>query len=435
MARRLTTILLPILLGACAEAGPPRGPNVLLLTVDTLRTDMLEPYGDAAPISPSLARLAADAVVFDDAWSGSSWTLPSLASLHTGLSSTAHGCWEFSDALDWKFTTLAERFTAAGWDTAAVVNHVFLGRKHGLGQGFVVYDDELVEDFGKSHEAITSDSVSDRGLAFLEAKAAADDGRPWLLWLHYFDPHDVYQLHAAYAPTFGSESDLERYRGEIAWTDEHLGRVLDALDRLGLADDTIVAMTADHGEEWEEHGSTGHGHTLYRELVRVPLLFRLPGADPRRVDARVSTLDVGPTLLDAAGLDPLPGATGLSLMPWLVGGELEPRPILTEVGRSAQKRMAAVGEGEWKLVWREHDDSVELYNTEADPDETTDLAAANPELVTRLRARLDELRQVARARAPVTLESDSVGAGLGDAERRALAELGYVEEDESEDRP
>ncbi|MEO0652019.1 MAG: sulfatase-like hydrolase/transferase, partial [Planctomycetota bacterium] len=150
-----TASLLASCLAACDATPLPEGPNVLLLTVDTLRADMLGPYGDRAPISPALDALAHQAVVFDDAWSGSSWTLPSLASLHTGLHSSVHGAWEFSDRLDWDFDTLAERFTAAGYDTAAVVNHVFLGRKHGLNQGFVHYDDELVEDFGKSHEAIT----------------------------------------------------------------------------------------------------------------------------------------------------------------------------------------------------------------------------------------------------------------------------------------
>ncbi|MHC4894826.1 MAG: sulfatase, partial [Planctomycetota bacterium] len=281
----------------CSGDPLPTGPNVLLLTVDTLRADMTEPYGDAAPISPALQELAAGAVVFEEAWSGSSWTLPSLASLHTGLHSSVHGAWQFSDVLGWDFDTLAERLTAAGWDTAAVVNHVFLGRKHGLNQGFVHYDDELVEDFGKSHEAITSDTVSDRGIAWLEAKASADDGRPWFLWLHYFDPHEVYQRHDRYAPTFGDETDLERYRGEIAWTDEHLGRVLASLETLGLAEDTVVVLTADHGEEWEEHGGLGHGHTLYGELVRVPLVIRAPGVEPARIAERVSTLDVAPTVL------------------------------------------------------------------------------------------------------------------------------------------
>ena len=417
----------------CSGDPLPTGPNVLLLTVDTLRADMTEPYGDAAPISPALQELAAGAVVFEEAWSGSSWTLPSLASLHTGLHSSVHGAWQFSDVLGWDFDTLAERLTAAGWDTAAVVNHVFLGRKHGLNQGFVHYDDELVEDFGKSHEAITSDTVSDRGIAWLEAKASADDGRPWFLWLHYFDPHEVYQRHDRYAPTFGDETDLERYRGEIAWTDEHLGRVLASLETLGLAEDTVVVLTADHGEEWEEHGGLGHGHTLYGELVRVPLVIRAPGVEPARIAERVSTLDVAPTVLKLTGVEPLSGTGGRSLGALLDGREGRRGPILTEVGRSEAKRMAAIGDGRWKLLWHEHDNEAELFDLETDPGEQRDVAALHPDEVERLFELLLATRKAAIETAPL-LADETARASLGAAERQALADLGYVEDDEEEDQ-
>ncbi|MEO0650170.1 MAG: sulfatase-like hydrolase/transferase, partial [Planctomycetota bacterium] len=277
------------------------------------------------------------------------------------------------------------------------------------------------------------DTVSDRGVAWLEAKAAAHDGRPWLLWLHYFDPHEVYQLHEAYAPVFGSETDLERYRGEIRWTDEHLGRVLTALEASPFAERTVVALTADHGEEWEDHGELGHGHTLYRELVRVPLLLRAPGLASGRVAERVSLLDLAPTLLDLCGLPPLEGIGGRTLRPLASAPSSEGidrarGAVLAEVGRSKSQRMAAVGAGDWKLVWHEQDDRFELFDVRSDPLEQRDLSALRPDDVERLHRDLLRLRAEALLDAPLVADEDAAGAGLGAAERSALAELGYVDD-------
>ncbi|QDU69260.1 sulfatase [Engelhardtia mirabilis] len=406
--------------------GVPAGPNVLLITVDTLRADYLEPYGSAPPSSPALAEFAAGATVFDEAWSTCSWTLPSLASLHTGLHSSAHGCWQFDSRLDWRADTLAERFAAGGWDTAGIVNHVFLGRKHGLNQGFVNYDDELVKDFGPSHQAVTSETVSDRGVEFIEAKATADDGRPWFLWLHYFDPHAAFKFHPAQSPAFGTEEDQDLYRGEIAFTDFHIGRVLDALAEQGLDSDTVVVVIADHGEEWNEHGRRGHGHNLHRETLRVPLIVRVPGAEPRRVATRVSNVDVAPTLLELAGLEDLPGGSGRSLVPLLEGEALEDVPALAELGRRGPERQTSLGSGQWKLILHEPEGRAELYDVQADPDESRDLAAERPRIVEQLTAELRARREAAIVSAPLDLEA-SESVQLGGAERAGLEALGYVE--------
>ena len=421
-------VLAPLLLGAVGLSGcsdePSSRPNLLLLTVDTLRADHLEPYGAQAPISPNVAALARDSVLFEDAWSSSSWTLPALASLMTGRHTTGHGCWNFRSRLGFEHDTLAERLTAVGYDTAAVVSHVFLAHKYGLSQGFVDYDDELILSREKSHEAITSQEVSDRGIAYLQHKAAAADGRPWFLWLHYFDPHYRYRAHEREAAVFGDEDDHALYRGEIAFTDRHMGRVLDALERLRLADDSIVVLTADHGEEWLDHGGLQHGHTLYRELVRVPLLVRAPGLAPRRAEERVSLIDLAPTLLDLLGVDPLAESPGRSLLPALHGRSLADVPVLAELGVNARRPQVALGLGRHKLIVHEAEDRAELYDLAEDPLESRDVAEERPDVVESM---LDELSALRGGLDAAPVESGVESISLGRAERVRLEALGYTE--------
>ena len=286
---------------SCTESNAePKRPNILLITVDTLRADHLQPYGYDRPTSPKLAQLAQSAMVFEDAQSSAPWTLPSLASLMTGLPSAAHGCRSFYSSLAPSYGTLAEQLLAGGYDTAAVVSHVFLGRPYGLHQGFVHFDDELVLEMTRSDEVISSVAVSDKGLAFLDAKAAAGEQEPWFLWLHYFDPHSVYQAHPDQVGTFGSKRPVDLYDGEIAFTDQHIGRVLSGLEGLGFDDDTVVVFTADHGEEFRDHGGVDHGHTLYQEQLHLPLIIRVPGEEPGRHPGMVRSIDLPATILDLA---------------------------------------------------------------------------------------------------------------------------------------
>lgn len=411
---------------ACGGSAPEPETNLLLITIDTLRADVLQPYGEERPTSPGLLAFAEDAVIFEEAHASSSWTLPTLSSLHTSLLSSSHGAWTFQSRLPGSAVTLAERLLLAGYDTAAVIQHVFLGRRYGLNQGFVHYDDELVDDFEKSHEAITSEEISRRGLDFLEGKAATDDDRPWFLWMHYFDPHAVYQRHEEEARVFGDSTDYELYRGEVAWTDKHLGPVLASLEELGLADNTIVVVTADHGEAFEEHGVGGHGKNLYRETVRVPLMMRVPGVEARRVPGFVSMLDVKPTLLELLGLPRPNELAGRSLAPVFDGGSVAARPVVSELARKPNRRAASLIEDGYKLIWEIDAERQQLFDLTEDRLEQRDLSNAAPRLLERMTKRLNSLRESARE---VALEDDGLGVETSDAELKALQALGYAEDE------
>jgi len=369
----------------CTPAAPKR-PNVLLITIDTLRADHLGTYGYPRPTSPEIDAFAARSTVFENAHSSSSWTLPSLASIHTSLLSTTHGCWKISSRLEPEFTTAAEVLRDAGYDTAMVACHIFLSAQYGLQQGFSHVDDELVRPPSDAAEAISSPGVTERGVRFLERKAAAAEESPWFLWLHYFDPHDSYLPHEGFSEKFGTVEEIDLYDGEIAFTDHYVGMVLRKLAELGLEDDTIVVITSDHGEEFGEHGFKRHGYSLYQEAVRVPLVIKVPGAAARRIPEVVGNVDVLPTLLEACDLElaKVQGAScaheleGRSLLGAIRGtSALSEGQVVAEVRWHDGQDLRMMREGPWKLI---EDQSVKqqrnqsaLYDLAADPREATDV--------------------------------------------------------------
>lgn len=408
-ARRCALVLGLALATACAPDAPKR-PNVLLITIDTLRADHLGAYGYARPTSPKIDAFAARSTVFENAHSSASWTLPSLSSIHTSLLSTTHGCWKISSRLEPEFTTAAEILRDVGYDTAMVACHIFLSAQYGLQQGFTHVDDELVRPPSDAAEAISSPGVTERGVRFLERKAAAKDESPWFLWLHYFDPHDTYLPHEGFSETFGIVEEIDLYDGEIAFTDHYVGLVLQRLAELGLEDETIVVITSDHGEEFGEHGFKRHGYTLYQEAVRIPLVVRVPGAASGRVPEVVGNVDVLPTLLEACGIElkSVQGATcaheleGRSLLGAIRGTRaLEPREVVAEVRWHDGQDLRMVRDGAWKLIEDQSKDQTRdqsaLYDLGADPAEATDLRES----------------AAARAKALQDLVLHRLGRGLG----------------------
>ena len=420
---------------------PPR--NLLFIAVDTLRADHLGAYGYGRDTSPRIDAFLESAVTFDDAHSSSSWTLPAFASMMTGLHSSSHGCWKINSVLGQANTTLAEVLAEAGFATAGVVSHVFLRAERGLAQGFESWNEELVFAMNESHEAISSPPLTERALTLLDELADAD--RPWFLFVHYFDPHSVYHAHPRFP--FGADA-IGRYDSEIAFTDEHVGRLLDRLGELDLEDETIVVFVADHGEEFGDHGRIGHGETLFVEVARVPMAIRVPGYTPRRVSDTVSVVDLMPTLLevldvrDAAGS----GVSGRNLVPLLSGADGRGPGRLLE--SRLDKRLDADLEGwvtpRWKLIV-EREKNVQrapdgrlpaptaergsvrrvlLFDRAADPKERTDLTENRPEIVDRLRKRIEAAVAEARASA-VDLETVDVGAD----ERARLRDLGYLDDE------
>lgn len=409
-------------------------PNLLLIAVDTLRADHLGTYGYERPTSPEIDRFFETATVFEEALSSSSWTLPSFASLMTSVYPSTHRCWRFDTPLDASFTTLAEVLGEQGWHTAAVVSHMFMASTYGLSKGFADYDESLVFDLTKSHQQISAPPVTQRALAFLDQQASSDD--PWFLWLHYFDPHWLYLRHEGISDEFGARM-IDLYDGEIVLTDRHIGRVLRKLDELGLADNTIVAFVADHGEEFGDHGGAQHGKTLYREVTRVPFAMRVPGVAASRVKAPVSVVDFMPTILDLLNVpSPETPMVGRSLQGVMQGEPLDDRDLLLQVQlRSEEVRLNGLVADQWKLVVTRplqsgEEGTVELFDRLADPRELRDVSEEHPGVVRALRERLAaEIAQgeelAARFSSPSQLE-------LSVEELQGLRALGYVGDREVE---
>lgn len=413
------------LAGCSPEPEVARPKNLLVLAVDTLRADELGAYGASPSRTPNLDRLAARSVVFDYAKSHASWTLPSFASMLTSLYTSTHGCWTFEEKLSESFLTFPERFQDAGFATHGVASHIFFNELYGLQQGFDSFDDELAHK--RTEEGwlpVTSPIVSEKGMAWLEGRGGSDE--PWLLWLHYFDPHLPYLDHENGMRENSGRDERARYRSEIGFTDGQVGRVLDKLEELGMAEDTVVLFVSDHGEAFYEHeGIRRHSYSLYAEELRVPLFLHVPGLDARHVAEPVRTVDLAPTLLALFGLgreDDLP-MQGESLVPAMLGQEHRSKPLLAELRLKDGFHANGLVQGRWKLIERPEAGTFELYDIEADPLEMRDVAGEHPdrvrELEAQMRAQIERAREVGEifeGDGPVTLTPE---------QREHIEDLGY----------
>ena len=430
--------------GAAAWAlwpsGPPPDPpaNVVLIVVDTLRADRLGAWGHPHPTSPRIDALASEGIRFSQATSQAPWTTPSVAALMTSQYPASLGITSERSALPDEATTLAEVLRASGRATGAVVSHTFCSSDWRFDQGFDAFDEANIA----GHHAASSAGVTDAGLAFLDEH----QGEPFFLWLHYFDPHFAYLLHPDHdvAPTQDYDgtvvsgmpipdlnrlrragmdpadlAEIERfYDSEIAWTDHQIGRILDRLADLGIRDDTMVILTADHGEEFLDHGLLGHGKTLYQELVHVPLIIDCPWWRPGVVEQPVANVDVFPTVL--ACLDqPIPEG--------LVGQALGPDPPNHLVfSQTAKKRkLAMVREGDLTVIahLKGERPRFEMYDLAEDPGQRRDLARQGGRDLERLARRVLELQAASESllAPPVQVEVDP-------SLQEQLEQLGYVGE-------
>ena len=300
----------------------PASVNVVLITIDTLRADRIGPYGFKGVPTPALDALASDGVVFEQSTAVVPLTLPSHASLLTGLLPGHHGIHDNGTAaLGQDRETLAERFKEAGFATGGFLGAWVLESRFGMGQGFDRYSDRF--ETGRYERRAAA--VVDDATAWIDTvtSAGAGAGR-FFAWLHLFDPHQPY---AAPEP-WGSRYRAEPYLGEIAYTDEQIGRLVAHLRARGLMQRTVVAVTADHGESLGEHSEWGHGFFIYDSTMAVPLIVRTPWSLRGRSRTQVSGVDVLPTLLDLAALTPQPDIDGGSLLRAL----LDPR---VELGHAA----------------------------------------------------------------------------------------------------
>jgi arylsulfatase A-like enzyme len=317
-----------------APGAAPSPPNVLLISLDTLRADAVGAYGARFPTTPRIdADLVRRGTLFEQAIAPFPLTLPSHLSIMTGLYHRTHGVRRLGEALAPSMTTLASALRSAGYATAAFTEDGFLFAESGVDRGFGLYD----ENKAAQGTGLVSETFG-RGIAWLRAHA----DRRFFLFLHTYQVHAPYYPPEAYRSLFadigtlpsGVERDRLRYLQETRVADDAVGQVLDALDELGLARDTLVVLLADHGEEFLEHGQRFHGYQLYEETLRVPLVLRWPGHVPAgaRVAGIVSLVDVMPTILHLAQA-PAPRMDGMSLVPLLPPGELALRsPVFSEAG-------------------------------------------------------------------------------------------------------
>ena len=401
-------------------------PSVLLISIDTLRADRLGSYGYAAAATPILDRLAARGLRFEQAATVAPLTLPAHASLLSGTFPTFHGVRDNgSFYLGDELTTLAESLSARGYRTGGFVGAFVLDRRWGIAQGFDHYFDGF--DLSRYDMAAGLDAaqrpgseVVDQTLAWLAEGSAQDPERPFLAWMHLYDPHSPYTPPDPYRTRFPPTMQ-GAYDAEIAATDAQVGRLLDYLESVGRLDRTLVVVVADHGESLGEHGEQQHGFFVYDAAVRIPLIVAGPGVPARVVSDQVRIVDVMPTILDLVGVETPPAVQGVSLMP-LARGEALDLLAFSETWypryHYGWSELSAVKDGRYKFIAAPR---RELYDTASDPGETTDLAASNPRMADALERGLRDIV----ARTTTTAVPQQPRTVEPEVEERLRA-LGYV---------
>ena len=409
--------------GEVSGKAPGKAPNIVLLTLDTTRADHLGSAGWTFASTPNLDALASRGVRFDRCDSAAPITLPSHATILSGLYPPRHGMRDNGTfVLAAAVPTLAERLAAGGYDTAAVVSAVVLARRHGLDQGFRIYDDDLGAGLsaGTAVEERQAEATTSAALT-----ALASLRPPFFLWVHYYDPHEEYRPPTRFADAARGPNRL--YDGEISYMDSEIGRLLAALPAA-----TVVAAVGDHGEMLGEHGELTHGLLPFAGARRVPLLLAGPGIPGARVsDCLTRTADLAPTLLELAGLAPPSDLDGESLVPDLAdpAGSAGSAAACSRV--SYTESFLPYYAYKWYPLRTLSDDRAlylqapkpALFRLDGDPSEALDLAAAEPELVRLWGSRLERLLAAAGERLD---EARSPQATLDEEQRRQLASLGYL---------
>jgi len=419
----------------------PEDASVVLITLDTTRADHLSCYakpkaapglsagrqGAPAPSAaaggartPHLDALAARGVRFAHATAQVPLTLPSHACIMTGAYPPVHGLRDMGGfVLDKTHPTIASIAHSAGFETAAFVGSRVLSKQFGFANGFTTYDDDIK---GQTEEGLPgifperrASVVTDRALQWLRKSG----GRPFVLWVHYYDPHAPYAPPEPYRRTYAG--DL--YSGEIAYMDEQVGRLLDGIQKLGLGGRTLIVAMGDHGESLGEHGELTHGVFLYDSTLHVPLIVAGPGVPAGKViDEQVRSIDVMPTVLGFLKLSPGKETQGVSLWPLIERGSRVPTDSAyletiyprTYLGWSD---LRGVRTDKWAFILAPR---PELYDLESDPGEANNVAAAHAEVARALQAKMWNLTGLRSG------SEELVPSALDEHTREQLKALGYV---------
>lgn len=462
---------------ALGSPGPPRG--VILVVADTLRSDHLDAWGYERSTSPILTRLAQSGVLFADNISQGAWTKVAISSILSSLYPTTHGIYDISHRLPASVTTLAEVFREAGYATFHTSSVTFSGRNSNLQQGVeVLHERSSIEDLDE-YRSKTARVYVDRLLPWLDTHRDV----PFFVFLHVFDPHSPFRPFDPYDRRWLSDVDVGRHeedldkvaevvdvfhglptaeelrkagnvdadafvRAEKAWydgsiraMDAEIRRIVEKLDELDVLEDTLLAFVADHGEEFLEHGRHWHGHSVYGEMINVPMWLRWPRVVPagRVVDRTTQSIDLMPTLLELTQL-PIPEqAQGRSLVPLMAGDD--PARFGWEGGPAFSERKDPPGEESegspdaytvildgWKLIWnverRDERPEFELFDHRTDPLNLDDVAEAHPERVAELRPLIESWRESAEAG---RVGDEDLEQSLSPEELEELRSLGYVD--------
>jgi arylsulfatase A-like enzyme len=445
--------------------------NVVLVSLDTLRADRIGAYGNPHGMTPNLDGFASQATSFEHAYAHFPNTLGSHASLFTGRYPSQHGLkTSYLNAFGPEVTSLARAFEGSGYATAGFTENAFVSSDFGFGFGFERYHNGPENDPDERFPG-RSEATFQRGIEWLEQRPKA----PFFLFLHTYDVHQPYMPKGArieqvmadqgaeYEGRFEKycgglveiaynartlelgEEDLRQierlYDAEVVELDAQVGQLLSELKRLDLDASTLVVLLSDHGEEMNEHGLIGHGESLFDEVMRVPLMFRLPGVVPaaKRVAPRIGLIDVGPTIAELAGIDP-PFAPGpqRSRASWILGepDASEAGPVFAELSKSTsacegEERgsfrtcavdLLSIRDAEYTYLHAATTGEEMLFRFPADSAEQHDVAAELPEVAARYRQLADDYRAQMRQSKPATREVD-----IDPSTRDKLKALGYAE--------
>lgn len=407
----------------------PSGPNVLLIVADALRADHLGCYGYGRPISPCIDKFAAESLVFEEAWSNSPWTKPSMGTVFTSLFPHEHQAFYWTDDLPDECLTLAEVFRNRNYATFVMQTNPSISEKHNFKQGFQYYQERIQE----KGEIVTS--------AFL-SWLKKHRKKPFLAYLHYMDTHVPYDAPQEFSQIFGLEEDstlnpgqfktfdirvlgeiglspedkhrlVNLYDGAVKYFDNNFETIVDNLKKLRISNKTIIILTSDHGEEFWEHDGFAHGHSLYNELLRVPLIIGFPSHLPaKRIKSRVQLLDLFPTILETARIDNNFELRGKQLLsPALNNKRIDDEAFIEAILFGAEKK--GVVKGRWKLIentgekkfdtfetlgdltkyrYPEYKKGFELYNIDQDSSEKNNLINEYPQIANELKKLLLKFR-------------------------------------------
>jgi arylsulfatase A-like enzyme len=445
-------------------AAPANAPNIILLMVDTLRADRLGAYGYAKAKTPHMDSLATEGVRGARGFAQASWTRPSVATIFTALYPSSHGAIHKADILPDRVETIAEALTKGGYWASGFPNNINVTAAFNFQQGFdeftylapelffwadepaaklTIYNGlRLVRERFFARRVIVynyyqpAEVVVDRAVEWLDGPNARKG--PFFLYLHFMDPHDPYFVHpydgVGYArvanpnpPADVAQKYSDLYDGEIAYLDAQVGRLIDDLKKRGLYDKTLIVLTADHGEEFHEHGGWWHGTTLYDEQTHVPILMKpvAGGARGTVIEELTTSLDIAPTMLAAAGL-PIPPVMQGHALP-LNGTEAPARENVFSEEDLEGNSLQAIRSKTTKLITANKGNprglkETELYDVATDPGEQKDLASTDPVLVETMRAALGKAYLVAQAHKGAGGQVD-----VDAATKERLRALGYLD--------